>query len=170
MVQPSSTTQINWGTYNTVLSLTLTNIGLYDLYATMTLEWYTGSSATNQIKYSISTSTTAPDANSYGSGFATPYFIVATNGSDGLKFLKVKVWQLLKKFWRFWNQQLSIKIAWDDAVYIDQEPHYLRSKIKESIYINALDASEKHTQILNLEKGVKQTPAGTSLTVKFGNH
>ena len=50
------------------------------------------------------------------------------------------------------------KIAWDDAVYIDREPHYMRRKIKESIYINALDASEKHTKIMNLEKELKTNP------------
>ena len=45
---------------------------MYDLYTTMTYEWFTGSSATNQINNSISTSTAAPDANSYASGYATP--------------------------------------------------------------------------------------------------
>ena len=70
------------------------------------------------------------------------------------------------------KQNRKHKIAWDDAVYIDWEPHYMRRKIKESIYINALDASdlEKLTKIMNLEKGVKTNPAGTSLRVKFGNH
>ena len=89
MVQLSSTTQLNWGTYNTVLSLTLTNIGLYDLYATMTYEWFTGSAATNQINYSISTSTSAPDSNSYASGYATPYFAVATNGLETVNFRRI---------------------------------------------------------------------------------
>jgi len=56
------------------------------------------------------------------------------------------------------KQNRKHKIAWDDAVYIDREPHYMRRKIKESIYINALDASEKHTKIMNLEKGVKTNP------------
>ena len=56
------------------------------------------------------------------------------------------------------KQNRKHKIAWDDAVYIDREPHYMRRKIKQSIYINALDASEKHTKIMNLEKGVKTNP------------
>ena len=58
------------------------------------------------------------------------------------------------------------KIGWDDAVFIDREPHFMRRKIKESIYINALDPSEKHSKIMNLEKGMQQTLAGTNLTVK----
>ena len=56
------------------------------------------------------------------------------------------------------KQNRKHKIAWDDAVYIDREPHYMRRKIKESIYINALDASERHTKIMNLEKAVKTNP------------
>ena len=50
------------------------------------------------------------------------------------------------------------KIAWDDAVFIDREPHFMRRKIKESIYINALDPSEKHSKIMNLEKGIATNP------------
>ena len=37
----------------------------------------------------------------------------------------------------------------------NRDSHYMRRKIKESIYINALDLSEKPTKIMNLEKGVK---------------
>ena len=47
------------------------------------------------------------------------------------------------------------KIAWEQAIFIDRDSHYMRRKIKESIYINALDPSEKPTKIMNLEKGVK---------------
>ena len=50
------------------------------------------------------------------------------------------------------------KIAWDDAVFIDREPHFMRRKIKESIYINALDPSEKRSKIMNLEKGIATNP------------
>lgn len=49
-------------------------------------------------------------------------------------------------------------IAWDDVVFIDREAHYTRRKIKESLYINALDSSEMHTKIMNLEKGAKTNP------------
>ena len=35
-------------------------------------------------------------------------------------------------------------------MYIDREPHFMTRTIKESVYTNALDASEK---IMNLEKG-----------------
>ena len=47
------------------------------------------------------------------------------------------------------------KIAWEQAIFVDRDSHYMRRKIKESIYINALDPSEKPTKIMNLEKGVK---------------
>jgi len=50
------------------------------------------------------------------------------------------------------------QIDWDGAVFIDRESHFMRRKIKESIYINALDASDKHTKIMNLEKGVYTNP------------
>ena len=47
------------------------------------------------------------------------------------------------------------KIAWEQAIFVDRDSHYMRRKIKESIYINALDPSEKPTKIMNLEKGFK---------------
>ena len=50
------------------------------------------------------------------------------------------------------------KIAWDDAVFIDREPHSMRRKIKGFIYINALDLSEKCSKIMNLEKGIATNP------------
>ena len=50
------------------------------------------------------------------------------------------------------------QIDWEGAVFIDRESHFMRRKIKESIYINALDASDKHTKIMNLEKGVYTNP------------
>ena len=50
------------------------------------------------------------------------------------------------------------QIDWDGAVFIDRESDFMRRKIKESIYINALDASDKHTKIMNLEKGVHTNP------------
>ena len=50
------------------------------------------------------------------------------------------------------------KIDWDDAVFIDREAHFMRRKIKESLYINALDASETHSKIMNIEKGAATNP------------
>ena len=47
------------------------------------------------------------------------------------------------------------KIAWEEAIFIDRDAQYMRRKIKESIYLNALHPSEKPTKIMNLEKGVK---------------
>ena len=58
------------------------------------------------------------------------------------------------------------KIAWDDAVFIDRELHFMRRKMKESIYINALDPSDKRSKIMNLEV-LQQTLAGTNLTAKL---
>ena len=46
-------------------------------------------------------------------------------------------------------------IAWEEAIFIDRDALYMRRKIKESIYIHALDPSEKPIKIMNLEKGVK---------------
>ena len=56
------------------------------------------------------------------------------------------------------KNNIKHKIAWDDAVFIDREPHFMRRKIKESIYINALDPSEKRSKIMNLEKGIATNP------------
>ena len=52
----------------------------------------------------------------------------------------------------------KIQIDWDGAVFIDCESHFMRRKIKESINISTLDASDKHTKIMNLEKGVYTNP------------
>ena len=60
-----------------------------------------------------------------------------------------------------YNHSKHIKkhqLDWDDAVLIDWEIHFMRRKIKESIYINALDASNKHTKNMNLEKVVCTNP------------
>ena len=45
-----------------------------DLYAVMTHQWYTGTPATNQIKYGISTAAGTPDLNALFRGYCTPYF------------------------------------------------------------------------------------------------
>ena len=47
------------------------------------------------------------------------------------------------------------KIAWEKVIFVDRDSHYMRRKIKESIYINALDPPERPKKIMNLEKGVK---------------
>ena len=58
------------------------------------------------------------------------------------------------------------KIAWDDAVFIERESHFMRKKIMESIYINGLDPSEKHSNIMNLEKGVATNPCWNEFNSK----
>ena len=72
-----------------MLSITLTNIGLYDLYAIVNYQWFTGTSANNQINYCISTTTVTPDANTFVSGFSTPYFNIATNGLQGVNCRRI---------------------------------------------------------------------------------
>jgi hypothetical protein len=46
------------------------------------------------------------------------------------------------------------KIAWEKAVILDEEKRNFPRKIKESIYINAMNPSEKMNKLLNIEKGV----------------
>ena len=45
-------------------------------------------------------------------------------------------------------------ISWENIAFVDQESNWSRRKIKESIYINAMDPSQKPTQIMssNLQK------------------
>ena len=49
-------------------------------------------------------------------------------------------------------------ISWENIAFVDQESNWSRRKIKESIYINAMDPSQKPTQIMNLEKGKEVNP------------
>ena len=49
-------------------------------------------------------------------------------------------------------------ISWENIAFVDQESNWSRRKIKESIYINAMDPSQKPTQIMNLEKGKEVHP------------
>jgi hypothetical protein len=46
------------------------------------------------------------------------------------------------------------EIDWENAAFVDKEANYLGRKIKESIYINALDLSGKPGTLMNLEKGI----------------
>jgi hypothetical protein len=63
---------------------------------------------------------------------------VATNG----------IFQHLKK-------NKGHKIDWDKTRFLDRESHFMRRKIKESVYINACDPSDKPVVLMNLEKGYK---------------
>ena len=49
-------------------------------------------------------------------------------------------------------------ISWENIAFVDQESNWSRRKINESIYINAMDPSQKPTQIMNLEKGKEVNP------------
>ena len=44
------------------------------------------------------------------------------------------------------KQNKKNKIAWEYAIFVDRDAHYMRRKIKESIYINAMHPSEKPTK------------------------
>ena len=44
---------------------------------------------------------------------------------------------------------------WEGVTYLDSEIHWRRRKIKESLYINAYDASAEVRGLMNLEKGIK---------------
>jgi hypothetical protein len=46
------------------------------------------------------------------------------------------------------------KIDWESINFIDSEKHWLKRKIKESLYINALNPKEEVCNIMNLEKGL----------------
>ena len=46
------------------------------------------------------------------------------------------------------------KIDWESIYFIDSEKHWLKRKIKESLYINALNPKEELCSIMNLEKGL----------------
>jgi len=47
---------------------------------------------------------------------------------------------------------------WMGAVFLDSEMHWKKRKIKESLYINAYDASNRMRDLMNLEKGCKIDP------------
>ena len=51
-------------------------------------------------------------------------------------------------------------------MYLDREKNWRRRKIKEAIYINAINPTESmvHQEILNLEKGYDFDPIGVGLT------
>jgi hypothetical protein len=47
------------------------------------------------------------------------------------------------------------RIDWESPIIIDREPHWQSRKLKESLYISAIDPSNDLQDILNLEKGLK---------------
>ena len=52
------------------------------------------------------------------------------------------------------------QIEWGRCVFLDEEKNWRRRKIKEAIYINAINPTESmvHQDILNLEKGYDFDP------------
>jgi hypothetical protein len=55
------------------------------------------------------------------------------------------------------------KIDWETTTFIDSEANITRRKIKEALYINACDPSEKPMKLMNLEKGWKINPCWNEL-------
>ena len=47
---------------------------------------------------------------------------------------------------------------WEGTVFLDSERYWKKRKIKESLYINAYDASNRLKGLMNLEKGCKIDP------------
>jgi hypothetical protein len=57
-------------------------------------------------------------------------------------------------FFRHLSEANDHKINWSETKILERESHWKKRKIKESIFINALNPSENITKILNIEKGV----------------
>lgn len=62
------------------------------------------------------------------------------------------------------------KIAWDKAVFLDHESRSLPRKIKESIYINAVNPGEELSRLMNIEKGMKINPCWMMFNTEIRNH
>ena len=61
------------------------------------------------------------------------------------------------------RQNKKHKIDWDSNKFIDSEENVTRRKIKEELYINACDPSERPVKLMNLEKGWKINPCWNEL-------
>ena len=59
------------------------------------------------------------------------------------------------------------KIGWNEYKILDREQHWKKRKIKESLYINALNPSPSIGKIMNLEKGFKIDPLWNALSDKI---
>ena len=45
------------------------------------------------------------------------------------------------------------KIDWEDASFLDKEEHWHTRKLKESLYINAMNPAKEISEVMNLDKG-----------------
>ena len=63
------------------------------------------------------------------------------------------------------------KINWEGFVYLDSEKNWKRRKIKEAIYINAVNPAEAmgSNKILNLEKGYNLDPVWSGFNEEYRN-
>ena len=63
------------------------------------------------------------------------------------------------------------KINWEGFVYLDSERNWKRRKIKEAIYINAVNPAEAmgSNKILNLEKGYDLDPVWSGFNEEYRN-
>jgi GIY-YIG catalytic domain len=58
-------------------------------------------------------------------------------------------------FFKHLEEHTEHEIDWKSFVLIDKESHWKKRKIKEALYINAMNPTEKIENILNLEKGLE---------------
>ena len=63
------------------------------------------------------------------------------------------------------------KINWEGFVYLDSERNWKRRKIKEALYINAVNPAEAmgSNKILNLEKGYDLDPVWSGFNEEYRN-
>ena len=71
------------------------------------------------------------------------------------------------------KENIGLKINWDGFVYLDSEKlkNGKRRKIKEAIYINAVNPAEamRSNKILNLEKGYDLDPVWSGFNEESRN-
>ena len=56
------------------------------------------------------------------------------------------------------------KVDWENPIILDNEKHWMRRKIKESLYINICNKSRQITKIMNIEKGLEIDECWKSIT------
>ena len=73
---------------------------------------------------------------------------------------EVKIKKTTNAFYSHIQGNKGHRIEWEDCVYLDREKNWRRRKIKEAVYINALNPTESMERqgILNLEKGYEFDP------------
>jgi len=72
-------------------------------------------------------------------------------------------------FYSHMKKNKGHQIEWGKCVFLDKEKNWRRRKIKEAIYINAINPTESmvHQDILNLEKGYDFDPIWGGFNQEF---